>query len=151
MKKFLIIGVFVFASLSGASRVFALSCTATSVHWIDSIQVDVTGCSPFIWDSMSDTQTFYVTGSSNGNDGAYSYDQADSGGITVVTYDTYPNTGITESGVTFSDSSSTPPTPPPVPLGGSTSTVEQSEQNLANATYIFFISVFLMIWLMRKH
>lgn len=34
---------------------------------------------------------------------------------------------------------------------GATSTIEQSQENLAHAVYIFFIALFGMVWLMRKH
>lgn len=40
---------------------------------------------------------------------------------------------------------------PDVPIGGATSTIEQTQTNLAFAVYIFLISMFGMVWLMRKH
>lgn len=41
--------------------------------------------------------------------------------------------------------------PPPSGMGGATSTIEQSQTNLAYAVYMFMIAMFGMVWLMRKH
>jgi len=49
---------------------------------------------------------------------------------------------------TFTITGSSPPTPP---LGGATSTVDQAEENLYLAVFVFFASMLTMIWLMRKH
>jgi len=40
---------------------------------------------------------------------------------------------------------------PPIVGGGATSTVEQAQTNLYYAFVLFYISMFGMIWLMRKH
>lgn len=42
-------------------------------------------------------------------------------------------------------------TPPAVPLGGATSTLEQAETNLAYGFLIALASMFGMVWLLRKH
>jgi len=43
-----------------------------------------------------------------------------------------------------------PPRPDP-PSPAATSTVEQTQQNLSTAVVVFFVSMFGMIWLIRKH
>jgi len=40
---------------------------------------------------------------------------------------------------------------PPVVVGGATSTLDQAEQNLAFAIAFFLVSMFGMVWLIRKH
>jgi len=46
-----------------------------------------------------------------------------------------------------------PPPPPimPTDYGGATSSVDQSQQNLYNAFLLFYVSLFGMVWLIRKH
>jgi len=42
--------------------------------------------------------------------------------------------------------------PPPTPeIGGATSTIDQTQQNLSTAFYLFFIVFFGVVWLLRKH
>jgi len=45
----------------------------------------------------------------------------------------------------------TPTSTPSTALGGATSTIEQAQQNLSTAFYIFFIVFFGTVWLLRKH
>lgn len=43
------------------------------------------------------------------------------------------------------------PSPTPVVTGGATSSPEQTQDNLSTAFYLYFVSFFLIVWLMRKH
>lgn len=56
-------------------------------------------------------------------------------------------TGTIQAGSVITD---VPPTPP-IPTGGATSTVSQTQENLSTAFYLFLLSMFGMIWLLRKH
>jgi len=49
---------------------------------------------------------------------------------------------------TFTITGGTPPSPP---LGGATSTTDQSEQNVFSGYVLFLFAMFGMIWLIRKH
>lgn len=42
-------------------------------------------------------------------------------------------------------------TPPPIELGGATSTVDQIQDNLFYAYVLFLLTMVIMIWIMRKH
>lgn len=44
-----------------------------------------------------------------------------------------------------------PPDPPDIDIGGATSTIEQTQQNLSTAFFVFFISFLGVVWLLRKH
>jgi len=66
---------------------------------------------------------------------------------------------VASSGDWLQDSGSPPspdftdatPPPPPFEWGGATSSSDQAQQNLSTALIVFLISMFGMIWLMRKH
>jgi hypothetical protein len=65
------------------------------------------------------------------------------------TVDLYNDSGFSSLYATgqFCQGSCAPP--PPVPLGGATSTLDQAERNLSTGFFLFFVSMFGMIWLLR--
>jgi len=56
-----------------------------------------------------------------------------------------------DQAVLFVNSVDPGPPSPDIPLGGATSTIEQTQQNLSTAMIIFLVSFFGMLWILRKH
>jgi len=70
------------------------------------------------------------------------------GNYIVRIYSDATFTTVLEEGTFFQGNA---PPPPPVPLGGATSTLEQTQDNLYHSWILYYIAMFGMIWLMRKH
>jgi len=126
--------------------------------------VTISGADPT---TVCDPGQYFDTGSfPTANDWLNNFDPGDYGTWHLVTIPVTSacNSGIMDyadcvaTGDVISDqpidmqNADTPPGPPaPVPLGGATSTIEQTQQNLGTAFAIFFACFFGMIWLLRKH
>jgi len=101
------------------------------------------------WHVYTDSGTCYVE-----IDGSPVVNAPFSGGVTDFTSVIY-TWGGTATDYFVDDliqTASTPPPPPdPSDFSGATSTMDQTQQNLFNMSYVFLICMFGMIWLMRKH
>jgi len=71
-------------------------------------------------------------------------------------YYLFNTTWTVETGYSFTSwevNDDDPPTPPepPMDLGGATSTPDQAQENLSTAFLLYFVAMFGMIWILRKH
>jgi len=115
-----------YANASWATSTFSYTLTAGTNYWLR-----------FTRSGAADNSNYYIT--------PYRIAAANVKHYNGTVWGSYEG----DTTLTLYGASSTSPTPPD--LGGATSTVDQSQQNLANAVYIYLACFALMVWLMRKH
>jgi len=141
---------------------------AIPVFALDTIRVSNAGTSAYNGDYESETGTYpwlkvggtYRIAGNEGDCKLEPISQASLGYYSTGTADCASLAAlVASSGDWLQDSGSPPspdfedvtPPPPPVELGGATSSVDQSQQNLSTAFALFLAAMFGMIWLLRKH
>jgi len=143
---------------SGWLAISGVLATHTGTYYPEVVAADGTTCFFPFAATDADTWQIGVTGQFGGSNwAAYAPTQCTGGsppdwsvdGDYVVNF--YADSGRVTLIDTATFHQGAGPTPPPYQYGGATSTLEQAQSNLYNAFVLFFLSMFGMIWLIRKH